>query len=264
MLEPGVLATLLRIGKDLSLGGTYRFADIDSLKSYDAINRLAPSVWRDISEALQNDDLLYLLKALTIVERDLRWTGGSVAAAIWVFRELESRVPEENSTELADWILASTLNPYLPFGRHNHGAHSVVELRSIDKWRRERIRQGSEHENESTEAAKLERKTRAVQRSTSHALRNTEERRKILAELQTLPLENRLKVIADDERFAVNFYPTSWAESATSEFLSSLDRDLQIALAKKLKGKHRGPWGAFKKRLLANTGIPWNRPKWFS
>jgi hypothetical protein len=85
----------------------------------------------------------------------------------------------------------------------------------------------------------------------------------MIQELNGMSIRDQLVQIAEDDTNAPTYYPTKCADSADLSVIESLKPETQLALAMKLKGKHRGPWGAFKKRLLLVCGPisdkqPWN------
>ena len=57
-------------------------------------------------------ETIVLAQALTVLEREFEWTGGSGAAAIWIVKDLLDRQPKEGKF-LADWIADRTRNGYL-------------------------------------------------------------------------------------------------------------------------------------------------------
>ncbi len=263
MVDKAIVDKILSIGRSVRETGGYSTDALDSLRTQDAINRLSPQNWNEASSQLEDEDLIHLIMGLTAIERDLRWTGGSVSAVIWVFRNLQNRVTESVWSITADWVLANTNNPYLPFGSQNHGAKSLTDYQNEVQLNNSKILAGLEIEKQDTETAQKERVLRVQQRRTSHIDRRSPKRQEIVANLQQKPLKERLEEIVLDETHTVNFYPTSWAHEADDSFISTLDDNLKHSLAKRLKGKQRGPWASFKKRLLRVTGIPWNRRAWF-
>jgi hypothetical protein len=263
MVDNAVVDIILSIGRSLRETGGYSTDLLDSLRPQDAINRLPPQNWDEVSSQLTDKDLIHLVMGLTAIERDLRWPGGSVSSVIWVFRNLQNRVEESIWSMTADWVLANTNNPYLPFGSQNHGTKSLSDYQYAAQLSHSKIQAGLEIEKQDTEAAQKERALRVLQRRNSHIDRRNPKRQEIIGNLQQKPLKERLEEIVLDETHAVNFYPTNWAHEADDSFISALDDNLKHCLAKRLKGKHRGPWASFKKRLLRITGIPWNRRAWF-
>jgi hypothetical protein len=86
-----------------------------SVRSLQRINCKHWSWWSEQTEARSLDDCVALAKALTVAENVFRWSGGSVAGAIWVYREVERR-DSGVAADLADWIACRTTNPWLPTG----------------------------------------------------------------------------------------------------------------------------------------------------
>jgi hypothetical protein len=97
--------------------------------------------------------------------------------------------------------------------------------------------------------AKKQRKARAAQHKKSSKDRNYK-RQQMIEEFDQLSAKEQLKQIARDDVYAVNFYPTRYADTATTEIIMSLELEEIQALAMKLKSKQKGPWGSFKNRLL--------------
>ena len=81
--------------------------------------------------------------------------------------------------------------------------------------------------------------------------RKSDARNKIIQQLESLPLTSRLEHLASDSKYTVNFYPTNWGHEADIQTLQNLPKNTRIELLKKMKGKQKGPWGLFKKRLVA-------------
>jgi hypothetical protein len=104
------------------------------------------------------------------------------------------------------------------------------------------------------ETARKQRDLRKRLRSLNAQTRNSTERKNLIETLNSMSVQNQLLLISKDDKHAVNFYPTRSADSATISIIKLLPKEVQHALAIKMKGKHRGPWGAFKKRLLSVHG----------
>jgi hypothetical protein len=119
-----IVDALVRVGRQSGLDVHSAPAELDSLRGEDAINRLHWREWDAVTGTMVIEDLVALAKALTVCEERFRWTGGSVAAVIWVYREIEHR-DRPLARQVADWILARTSNPWAPFGTMNLGARSI-------------------------------------------------------------------------------------------------------------------------------------------
>ena len=111
-IPEGVPEILISIGSRGSLTSDDRAA----LAGFDWINRSGWWKWDRISEPLPETKLKNLFRGLVITEKELEWTGGSVAGAIWVFRTYERRFKNRSET-LTDWALRNRgPNSYVPFG----------------------------------------------------------------------------------------------------------------------------------------------------
>jgi hypothetical protein len=270
MLDAELVGQIIGIGRSATNDGeTEVLRRIEPLAPYDAINRLHWREWDAITQTLPTDDLIALVKGLTLAELHNRWAGGSVSSVIWTFRELGRRSAEFND-ELADWILARTNNPYVPFGTQNHGAKSLAEYRAATSLHAAAIADGLAAQESSERNARDERKVRKQQKSRSAEARKTLGRALFLAKLSKLPLAEQLKQLAYDQNYSVEFYPTRLADSVDEATIHSLDKETRIALLAKLKGRRRGPWRRVKKLLFSafresewDRTTPWDRVRWF-
>jgi len=171
---------------------------------------------------------------------------------------------------LADWVFRNTNNPFLPFGDHNFNAKSLAEYQSRYSRHRKIINEGLRIQKESETRAAKERIIRERQRKKSAEYRNTEIRKKFIEELSKKTLLEQLIQLSQDQEYSVQFYPTKIARQSRLSLLMDLDEELRMALLKKLKGKHKGPWGNLKRDLvylyqLKNgwRASPWDRKPWF-
>jgi len=270
MIKRDVIEKVIQIGRS-PYPSPARRELLKAVKPYDEINRQHWSTWDEITAQMPTDDLIALIKGLTIAENHNNWIGGSVSSVIWTFRELQRR-DGKLAMELAEWILPRSYNPYVPFGSHNWGAESLEEY--FEKFRdRERKRaRGYMEQIRSEREAEEQRKIRGEQRQRSARDRNTDVRKKLVEEIKGLPVKEQLRQIAEDSRYSVNFYPTFCAGRATDAILRNLDKGIRLKLLKKMKGKFRGPWNKFKMRLLCSfrdkdgrfdMSTPWDRKSWY-
>ena len=100
-IPAGIPDLLIQIG---SLGELL-IQERQSLKRLDWINRQGSEEWEEIAETLTQNDCEYLIRGLVLVERDLKWSGGSVSGAIWVFRIYQRRFAPYH-IQVADWVLS--------------------------------------------------------------------------------------------------------------------------------------------------------------
>jgi hypothetical protein len=70
--------------------------------------RQTPQFWTDVAKNYSRDDLIGLIKVLTVAERDFpEFKAGSVSPVIWLYRFLRQNHPFEY-TELEEWVLGHT------------------------------------------------------------------------------------------------------------------------------------------------------------
>jgi hypothetical protein len=141
-------------------------ADADTVKArlfpFDWINRLHWNEWNRVTGIMERDPSVYLARGLVRAEKMLGWSGGSVAASIWVFRMVQRRFPQE-ADALAEWMLANSDNPWVPFGTNRGDARSLAELEQHLEAKNARRRSSEAH-------AELQRHLRQVTRRRMEAL----------------------------------------------------------------------------------------------
>ena len=239
--------TLLEVGRAHETGGDAFLALLHLLPPFSEVDRQHWSAWDEVTSTMRTDDVVTLFRGLALAERG--WSGGgSVAGAIWVFREVARR-DAALGDRVADWALANTESPWVPFGTDRHGAHSLAEYRerkaSREASRRHRLADVAESERQ----AEARRTVTREQRTHAASLRGSEARTQFIQALCRLGIGEQLEQLASDVEFPVEWYPTRLAHAAKGPPLAHLSPPLRSALLEKLKGKHRGPWAALKKRL---------------
>ena len=124
--------------------------------------RQPPTFWTDIGVNLSAQEIIALIKALTVAEREVaEMKAGSVSPVIWLYRHLRQRFPGDY-TELEEWILRQTDNDYLPWGTSNHGARSLDEFRRVS----EKVAQRREERQRAEEQRQAEARKRKAQKAT--------------------------------------------------------------------------------------------------
>jgi len=95
------------------------------------IMRYGPIFWREKAKYYSKDELIALIKCLTIIEYSGKkgWDSGSVSPVIYLFEHL-IKVEPDLEILLGNWILSHTKNPYLPYGWWNWNANSIDEYHS--------------------------------------------------------------------------------------------------------------------------------------
>ena len=161
--------------------------------------------WYPIAEKLSQNNLMALIKSLTMAESLLEgWQGGSVSAVIWLFNKYAPLSPVDRD-DLADWILRHTENYYVPFS--NYGAKTLNEYYKLR----------SEHLNAKRETQIKEelRHQDAVKRYTIKA---TEDIFPAIARGDVKAVKALIQKGADlDACNSEGLTPTQWAEKCGKE-----------------------------------------------
>lgn len=256
--------TLIVIGEAARAGKEPCVADIESLRLHDSINRQRPEFWENATAGLTDEEVGSLTCGLTYVEAQLRWLGGSVSGVIWLFQALVARgASVALLDDVSGWIIERTKNSYNPFGTQvSLGARNYSEYRSLSSSRAIEIRKCIESDSELEERAETERQLRRKMAAAGAEARNSEVRSQIIESLERLTLAEKLVKISYHPTFPPQFFPTSIADAATQEVIDSLPREVRVELARRLKGKRKGPWASFRKRLTQSLGRIWNKKPW--
>ncbi len=220
----------------------------ECLARFEAVNRLHFDSWYATTETLSPEAHAALARGLVLAEEEFRWCGGSVAAAIWVYRSFARKFPDACDT-LAEWMLSHSTNPWVPFGSNRGSARSLAEGREFQSHRAARRIHAEDESTLREELAEARRTTAKGLDDLRQKVSKTESqaRQDILAELATLPLRDRLLHIASDEVHSLHFYPTELATGSLEE----LDAAGEWALAsvkEKASLIPKGPWGKWLKK----------------
>lgn len=84
----------------------------DSLQKFQA---LPPEQWTAFSQELKDSELVFLIKALTLLEQQPGWDRGKNSPVIPLFKAHKQRLGQIDH-ELAQWVKSHTDNHFLPFG----------------------------------------------------------------------------------------------------------------------------------------------------
>jgi hypothetical protein len=90
--------------------------DVNQLDKYNSLNRIHWEQWEILIEDFDDELLIKLYKGFVYVERELKWLGGSVAAAVWIAMFLAERKrngSKFNIDNLRAWTLENTKNDYI-------------------------------------------------------------------------------------------------------------------------------------------------------
>ncbi|MDF1658777.1 MAG: hypothetical protein P1U58_14275 [Verrucomicrobiales bacterium] len=226
----------------------------ERLAGRSALNRRHWSAWQAECASLDRTALELLIRGLTLAERELEWTGGSVSGVIWTYRIFEQRHPEA-AEELADWILRNSKNDYVPFGDNHGGVQSLDEyqLYQLRKFAKQRNHEERDKALQEARKERIRQRAAAARRRERHARKRSAERKQFLEALESKSLLERLEHIAKDEQRPVEFYPEFYALQAAVR-LEKLPDELLKALQKKLDRRNRGKWGALNRRIREYSG----------
>jgi hypothetical protein len=222
--------------------------DLSILDGFDHINRIGPNHWALLLSDYSDDNVIFLLKGLTHVERQLKWLGGSACGCIWIFKILCKRSASVKILDdISAWILNNTDNPYNPLGgRVASGARNYSEHIEFSERNR---KLNTEHELQVIEDADVNRSNRKLRREYSAERRESVEREQLIERLNSMAVIDQLILISKDTLNSPTYYPTRCADLADMSVISLLAKETRQALRGMLYGRQRGPWLAFKKRL---------------
>src|SRR5882672_11050230 len=102
-LTPTLITRIVELGRRPDLDSPGVLQDFSDLRDHDWINRLHWKTWDVALANLATDDIVALAKALSTMEEGWHWDGGSVAAVIWVHRNLQQR-DSRRAKYVARWI----------------------------------------------------------------------------------------------------------------------------------------------------------------
>jgi len=217
-------------------------------KTRNFINRLGRQTWADKTKDLSGTELIQLFTGLVVLERELiNWGGGgSVAGAIWIYKIIQKRQLDNDST-LADWALRNCDNPYIPFGTSYYGKRTIADYRNYHS------------EKAASKINKAEQYNKVLKRVTGRKEKRAEEiaelrklskedrgqiHRALLQKHASASIKERLEVVAADDKYPPEYYPVEWISIPDSEL-----EKLPIALIKnlydKLSTKNKGEWKRF-------------------
>jgi hypothetical protein len=224
-------------------------ADCPELADNDWINRYGPaSGWSEIADLYTTPVLAWLIKVLVIAERELRWSGGSVAAPVWLFRAYQQR-SDATADLLAEWMLRNKGNDYLPFG-------SMSAARSLDEWHSERIESADrraahiarQHAEDHAKAARLTAKRdNATHRQQAAQIRK-QDVEQIIKRLEALSPEARLHLIATDETIPLGALSKALIDSLI-DAVQQATSDERNRLLRRIDRRQSGIWKVLRKRL---------------
>jgi hypothetical protein len=220
-----------------------------ALAHCDWINRYGPAdEWVSIAARYATPVLSSLIRTLVTVERSLRWSGGSVAAPIWLFRAYQER-PDGDADDLANWIFSHRGNDYLPFGRMS-SARTVAEWHECEA--RKPVRRAAHEERHRLLAyakaqRQQERKEKAeLRRQQGLARKNAIET--LVATFTAMAPVERLDMIARDTSVPLGALPGALIVSCLKA-APHLPAQARLALTRRIDRRQARHWKQLRQRL---------------
>ncbi len=199
--------------------------------------------------------------------------GGSVSMVNWSFAIFRQHYPLPVWSELADWIIVHTTNPYIPFNfQRTRGQWKACREGSpspAETWQRvgeaESRRQREKAERAERESREV--RERALQREIQHRINREEhgerthtrslERLGVCTELEKLSPLQRLERICADKSYPLEFYPAEFAD-VNGEIIAAMSEPLRLALIDRLKDRRKGVWHKLLLRLRPDSNADAN------
>ena len=224
-------------------------ASCAALTNSDWINRYGPAdKWRSIAARYSTPVLSSLIRILVTSERALRWSGGSVAAPIWLFRAYQER-PDGDAEDLAEWIFLHRGNDYLPFG-------SMTSARTVAEWREREARKPARraaHEDRhrllaDTKARRLQERMEKAELRRQQGLTRKPSIEKLVAAIAAMAPADRLDLIARDTSVPLGALPEALIASCL-EAAEHLPAPARLALARHIGTRQARHWRQLRQRL---------------
>jgi hypothetical protein len=245
--------TLQDIQELISAGKASNKLDEAVLKYFkprDYINRQHGNTWREFVANLSDTDLISVFKGLVCIEKELKWIGGSVAGAIWVYGVIQSRGLDKEY-KIADFGLRNCDNPWVPFGGSYYGRRTIEDYFSF------RTAKSNESKVKADRYEKVLRRVEGRKEKRAEAIAelrklSSEIRGKVRNELKEKYFNattiDKLELIASDSKFPPEYYPVEWI-TIPKEEIENLPTELIKKLYDKLSTKTKGEWKRFAQEL---------------
>lgn len=224
---------------------------IESFRAKEFINCQAYETWKQCRKEFEDDiQLVWLFKGLVILERELKWNGGSVAGAIWVYRMIQEANLDKDF-QIADFGLRNCDNPWVPFGNSYYGKRTITDYFA---YRSEKSKESAiKHDRYELFLKRAEgRKEKRISAIAELRKLSKEQRGEIRAELlekyKNATTIEKLETIASDKIFPPEYYPTDWIKLPVEE-IEKLPTELIKKLYDKLSTKTKGEWKRFSHEL---------------
>jgi hypothetical protein len=219
-------------------------------KPKDYINRQHGNTWRELVASLSDADLISVFKTLVCIERELKWIGGSVAGAIWVYGLIQNR-GLDREYKIADFGFRNCDNPWVPFGGSYYGNRTIEDYFSFrsEKANENKIKADCYEKVLKRVEGRKEKRAEAINelRKLSTEKRG-EIRKELLDKYINAEVVEKLELIASDTKFPPEYYPIEWI-SVSVEEIEKLPLELIKILYDKLSTKTKGGWKRFAHEL---------------
>lgn len=210
-----LVGDLVRLGKTPSFDEPPGTADLRLVDLSDWRIATASRVG-EAGTSLPKDQLIALIRATVVVEEHVRGFG-SVSPVIALFRKLKL-LDYDGAEAITPWILRRTTNDYVPFGSRNRfGASSLREYNTrrrasaSEQARKQALLLVRQRERRAAATAAAQARMAAVR---ARQALESQERAKLLSELEALEVPIRLERIAVQEK-PLGYFPPEWAASTT-------------------------------------------------
>jgi hypothetical protein len=163
-LIKGVIVEFIQLGEKIS-HGHINDEYLECYKEHDFINRMRVDHFvRDISE----NELRYLIYAITICEAKFGWLGSSAAPVIFLFKHYANNY-KDKADELSEWIVKNRGNNYIPYGTLNDCfAANLTKFQMLSAARLEQSRINSEIEEKRQSVAMANKREREQIKATEN------------------------------------------------------------------------------------------------
>jgi hypothetical protein len=196
--------------------------------------------WYDMARRYSKEDVIALIKVLTVAERDLpAFCGGSVSPVIPLYRYLLEST-KDDFTGLRDWVVTHTQNHYLPFGSGRYRPASMPEYQIQVKEHEARQKEREQTEDVALLARREAREKEKLEQQQIHEQERLE-RDALLSSLQHLSAVERLGHIIADTTRPVTFYPEQWAVLDPAS-IQTLPEKLRLDALQRLADRRTGAW----------------------
>ena len=246
-----LLARLIAIGRREAFDAFHQLlADFPQART-GQIMRHPFQEWYEVARRHSRDDVISLIKALTVAERDLPdFCCGSVSPVISLYRYL-LETTRDDFTELRDWIVAHTRNPYLPFGSSRYHPASLSEYHRQTAEHEARRRAREQAEEEALVARRAARQKQRYDEQQTR-LRSRQSRAALIESLRPLSPAERFGRIIADSTHPISFYPTEWV-TLDPTTIKTLPPQLRAAAIERLADRRTGIWKKLREQLQRNA-----------